>query len=958
MKKFNLTKISAMLIVTLNATVVYAIERGSIYGGETVGDDVTVISSASPEPTFVGHAFGVYVNADSHAVAGDRLTIIVSGQAADGLRTNPSNSNAVGTITIGDGLSITTKGLSADAVNLNGYSKVFIGNNAVMRTEYTGDIPLLKEGAHGLRANYGSQIYVGNGLDLTTLGTKSYGIYANGSYGSLVDIGSDSKIKTQGTSSTAAQISGTDSKLTIGDRALFDTQGNSAHGIYANGRNGTIDIGNDFILNTAGDSAHGIYAYGRDGTVDIGNGLILNTTGEKSYGVYLYGTKSSALVYNSDVTLGQQSTIRTEGNGSHAAYMYSSDSSLTLGAKSNVTTLGDDAHGLYVSGLQSSATIVIGENGKIIAGDGATIKTSGSRSHGAFVNWNTGHIDFLGGADITASGPDSYAIYANAGQITSLTNGKYTITGDILADNNGLIDLSMTDRSIFTGTSQSTGSTDGIINLAISGSTSIWDMNGDSSLTGLRLADNATLKFNHADTSFKTLNVTENYTGTGGRIVMNTALGDDNSLTDKLVISGNTSGSTLVKVNNIGGNGGLTNLGIELIQVQGASDGEFVQDGRIIGGAFDYFLKRGDDTKGADVKNWYLTSVYTPTEPEPEPEPGEKPNPKPKPEPEPEPVRTTRPETASYAENLRAANTLFVTRLHDRNGHLPYIDPLTGEQQISALWMRQVGGHSRIRDTRNQFKTTSNSYVLQLGGHLIDEINDNGEWILGVMAGYANNHNSTDARLTGTSSKGRVNGYSLGVYGTWYQNKVDETGGYVDLWTLYNWFNNTVEGKGLSSEKYDSDGFTASIEGGYTFKLSDNQGVNYYVQPKAQAVWMGVKADNHRESSGIEVRGTGNDNVLTRLGIRAFFKDDSKTKDETNLQPYMEANWIHNTESFGVNMGNYQVTQDGTKNTFEAKLGLSGQINKKVSLWGDVTQQIGSRHYSDTAGMVGIKYQF
>lgn len=36
--------------------------RGSMYGGESVGDDVTIEASANAYPSLVGHAFGIYTN--------------------------------------------------------------------------------------------------------------------------------------------------------------------------------------------------------------------------------------------------------------------------------------------------------------------------------------------------------------------------------------------------------------------------------------------------------------------------------------------------------------------------------------------------------------------------------------------------------------------------------------------------------------------------------------------------------------------------------------------------------------------------------------------------------------------------------------------------------------------------------------------------------------------------------
>lgn len=50
-----------------------------------------------------------------------------------------------------------------------------------------------------------------------------------------------------------------------------------------------------------------------------------------------------------------------------------------------------------------------------------------------------------------------------------------------------------------------------------------------------------------------TLTINGNYTGDNGNLYLNTQLGDDNSLTDKLVITGDSAGSTTVYVRNAGG---------------------------------------------------------------------------------------------------------------------------------------------------------------------------------------------------------------------------------------------------------------------------------------------------------------------------------------------------------------------------------------------------------------------
>ncbi|GKX54657.1 hypothetical protein SOASR030_07690 [Leminorella grimontii] len=437
----------------------------------------------------------------------------------------------------------------------------------------------------------------------------------------------------------------------------------------------------------------------------------------------------------------------------------------------------------------------------------------------------------------------------------------------------------------------------------------------------------------------------------GGSLHFNTVAGDDNSVTDHMTIMGNTSGETSVYVTNVGGMGDYTEKGIELINVRGQSDGAFRQAGRITAGAYEYFLNRGNEEKGTDSNNWYLTNyrpnpIPTPSEPDPEP--------------------TIRPEAGGYIHNIASSNMLFVHRLHDRLGETYYTDALTGEEKVTSMWMRNVGGHTRSRDSSGQLKSQTNRYILHLGGDVAQWSNDGQDrWHIGVMGGYANSRSNTRSSITYYRADSSVDGYSLGGYGTWQQNEGENTGAYVDTWALYSWFDNQVQGQGLATESYKSKGITASIETGYTFKTgeykdSKDETNEWFVQPQAQLVWMGIKADSFTEANGTRIHSKGAGNIQTRLGVRTFVKghhqsDEGKGRE---FEPFVEANWIHNTKKFSTEMGNKRVTQAGTDNIAELKLGVEGQINPNFNLWGNVGVQVGDSGYSDAAFMLGIKYNF
>ncbi|WP_116893540.1 autotransporter outer membrane beta-barrel domain-containing protein [Pseudomonas syringae] len=156
-----------------------------------------------------------------------------------------------------------------------------------------------------------------------------------------------------------------------------------------------------------------------------------------------------------------------------------------------------------------------------------------------------------------------------------------------------------------------------------------------------------------------TLTVTGNYTGQNGRLLLLSALGDDASASDRLVVAqGRISGSTRMLVSNSGGLGALTRgNGIEVVKaINGATSesGAFSLQNPLSAGAYQYYLFKGGATAGSE-NSWFLRSAViappTPAPPpvEPAPEPAQPtplpaPAPEPEPEPEPEPVPEPVPE--------------------------------------------------------------------------------------------------------------------------------------------------------------------------------------------------------------------------------------------------------------------------------------------------------------------------
>lgn len=734
------------------------------------GDGITL---EGPGAEAFEHSVTVIQNSTSGSpgvIFGDDLTIRTqskvaanNGKDVDGIRTHGMNTpaNPVFIIT-GDRTHIYVNGQSGDGINA-GYSS-------------------FSQGSLG-----SANIYVGDDLYIETTGSTGRVI-------SAYALNDASKAK---------------NNVIVGDRAHIVTRGTYAEGIRTNQSGSYVRLGDEATIETYGTSAYGLYA-GSASKIELGKSATITTDAASASGVYSTGS--------STITLDEGATITTNGASAHGVYAY-------------------------------TGAVNLGDNVTIAVNSSEKTSSSAQAPHGMYA-WSRGVIALAGGATITTAGQrdsGSYVLNAsNGGVIDASAGGKFILNGDILSAGgvaatsalpaqNSTITLTMDDNSLWNGASFIESNAAGTGTIALTMNDAVWNLRDSSTLTSLTLNAGGTINFQHAeDASWQTLTIKDDFIGNGGKLVFNTVLFDDTSETDKLIVEGNTSGHTGVEVNNIGGAGAQTVEGIEIVSVGGNSEGTFEKASRIVAGGYDYNVVQ----KG---KNWFLTSLVEPVDPvDPPVDPVDPPVdpvdpvdppvdpviPPQEPVPPAAPPKSEhqyRPEFGSYLANSYAANTLFMTRLHDRLGETQYTDMLTGEQKVTSLWMRNVGGHTRFNDGSGQLKTTANRYVLQLGGDVAQWSTDGlDRWHLGLMAGYGNSQSRSASSLTGYRSRGEVNGYSVGLYGTWYANEADKSGTYVDSWVLYNWFDNKVMGQDQATESYRSSGVTASVEAGYSVKVGES----------------------------------------------------------------------------------------------------------------------------------------
>lgn len=436
------------------------------------------------------------------------------------------------------------------------------------------------------------------------------------------------------------------------------------------------------------------------------------------------------------------------------------------------------------------------------------------------------------------------------------------------------------------------------------------------------------------------LAINGDYIADGGAIVMNTVLnkGHSQTITDQMIVGGNVivaeNNPTQIYVQYAGGLGGFTDENpdaIKLVDVGGVSShNAFKLGAPVTLGVYEYVLH-----KGHNDESWYLDAFEDPTK------------------------GNTNPKLGAYLANTWAAFDLFRITLHDRMGNIGYSHNLETGEHNNAAWGRMVAGHEKY-DAGSGLSVKGDHYLFQVGSDVATITGDHDATMkLGWMAAYGNSDFTSRSNSTGTESRGKIDrGYSLGIYGTWYQA---DAGHYIDAWAQYARFKNSIYLEdGLKREtNYNSDMVSLSLEGGYSFNLKKlEHGRRLVLQPQAQLIYSHLNTNAYRdEDSALEAEKTRFNNLHTRLGVRLKYAHQEPGSEM--FEPYAEFNWLHDTLNDTVTFNEkFKVDSDRPKNRFEIKVGGEGKFNDHWSAWGNASYQFGSNSYSGYKVMLGVKYSW
>ncbi|MCJ1882313.1 autotransporter outer membrane beta-barrel domain-containing protein [Pseudomonas nitroreducens] len=650
------------------------------------------------------------------------------------------------------------------------------------------------------------------------------------------------------------------------------------------------------------------------------------------------GELRNAIRGTGSVELNTAADITASGDNRHFSgdFGIEAGSELTVSSAQNLGSaqVADDGVLRIDSNTDWSLDNSLGGNGSLIKDGSGLLNIGDHVAHSGATEIRQGGLLVDAGRTLGSAGADEVTVAAGA-----LLAGLGTVSGHV--QNDGTV-------SLLNGLAGHATSSPGTFTLA----------------NGLNNAGVVSLAGQSGSTPGNILLVKGDYQGEGGQMVIRTQMGDDTSATDKLVVDGGrAAGDTSLVVQSAGGQGAKTDQGIRVVETRNGattaadafrldpgSDGYRKGADSLAAGAYDYHLARGGNAGVAD--DWYLVSQETP-QPIPEEKEADTPTPSPAPSPSASPYR---PEVGAYLSNRQAALAMPVHTLHERQGQAPGADGRSLEEvSDESTWVRVVGDHSS-RDGAGGMDISARSKLLHLGSDLVRfSDGDDGSVRLGVMASWGESRSKADNGALKADS--RVNGYNLGVYGTWYGNSDILTGPYMDAWIMHGSYNNRVKGDGLAAENYRSKTMTGSLEGGYSFKVHDDGKKQVYVEPQAQVVAQRYSAGSHTEENGTKVTDFSDNALTTRLGVRLHgnFKDENG-KDV--LRPFGELNWWHGPSSQTMSFNSDKVKDRLPGDRYEVKVGLQGQVSKNTSVWGSVAAETGSEDHKASEVQVGVKYDW
>ncbi|WOH74030.1 autotransporter outer membrane beta-barrel domain-containing protein [Bradyrhizobium sp. NDS-1] len=709
-----------------------------------------------------------------------------------------------------------------------------------------------------------------------------------------------------GTSSTG--LNGPSATATVSGTGSLLQTGSLAVGGVSAGSNATLNVLNGGVVRTTANVTAAIAGpAAQTGTVNVdGGGSLLDLAGGFGVGhqngitnAFLNITNGGA-VHSASGTIGAfapgsgTKSVLISGTGSSwtvtGALNFQSNASMSVlngGAVTAATsTIGTSANGtanLLVSGVGSIYSVtgnqVMGAvNGKgfVTLADGAQMTVGGALTLASSAG-ATGVLNIGGAEGQAATGAGTLnAATLVFGPGTARVNFNHTDANYVFStaiSGGGAVNQTGPGTTVLTGANTYSGPTTVSAGTLRAGGANVLSPNSAFSvLSGgmLDLAghDHTLTTLSNAGTVAlngvpgTTLTIANNYVGSGGLVQLNAALGGDASPTDRLVVQGNTSGSSTLRVTNVGGAGAPTNEGIKVVDVVGASNGTFALQGNfvlqgqqaVVGGAYAYTLQKNGIASPGDG-DWYLRSSLINPPPSAPAGPLYQPG---------------VPLYENYAQVLLGMND--APSLQQRVGNRYWggseamaragvnTTQADASWTQSAFWGRIEGGQTSLQPS-NTTGSTYNADQMKAQTGLDGLVLDNayGRLIVGLTAQYG----LTTAYVNSFFGNGtiRASGSGVGATATWY----GDNGFYVDGQAQTMFYRTDLSSALAGSMTHGNEGF------GYAFSLESGKrfgvGNGFWLTPQAQLAYSKVDFAPFADRFGAQVWLGNAESLLGRLGL-------------------------------------------------------------------------------------------
>ncbi len=410
--------------------------------------------------------------------------------------------------------------------------------------------------------------------------------------------------------------------------------------------------------------------------------------------------------------------------------------------------------------------------------------------------------------------------------------------------------------------------------------------------------NNAGIVSTVGSTAGTTLTVNGPWVGNGGTLRLATVLGDDASVTDRLVLDGATavaSGNTTLEIVNLSGLGAqTTGNGIEVITAlngatttaQTTRDAFSLAGASIGAGLYDYSLFAGDASGAGE--NWYLRSTS---------------------------VRRQGPLFAALPEQLRQSGLAMVGNLHLRMG-----DETSSSVDGPRAWGRLI---SSERDISQAGMVSPRSVGRLTGFQAGTDLWASQGWQTGIYVGQLEGDTRVEGDLGTGAGRQAVGSTSLrNQYLGGYATYRHDSGLYADAVMQLARNDYTIKPSGLAASVGKGTSWLASLEGGQSFAISPQ----WQVEPQLQLVYQRMDMDEVDIPNAIVWQDL-DAGWLVRAGVRLT---GQLTTPAGVLKPYGRLNFYRS--SGGTDVANFTAPGGATTGIVSRMGGSSSALDIGATL--------------------------